>query len=195
MRRALAALPVTARMALADGRDVPPGLPCDCKALIKGDQRSQSIAAASIVAKVMRDRMMQGCGRADQRYGLEIHMGYATERHRAAIEIHGPATRLHRMSFSPFRLASPDEQEEIEMELFLDADPSESGRLESGNCNRATKKPPDVRRPNCWLSAQPHNFRHARACPEHLRTSTGMEIANRLNPLIHVGRSSGQARG
>ena len=109
MRRALAALPVTARLALADGRDVPPGLPCDCKALIKGDQRSQSIAAASIVAKVMRDRMMQGCGRADQRYGLEIHMGYATERHRAAIEIHGPAERLHRLSFSPFRLEALDE--------------------------------------------------------------------------------------
>jgi ribonuclease HII len=128
MRRALAALPVTARMALADGRDVPPGLPCDCKALIKGDQRSQSIAAASIVAKVMRDRMMQGCGRADERYGLEIHMGYATERHRAAIEIHGPASRLHRMSFSPFRLGAPDGyQEEAEMELFLEVEGRESG--------------------------------------------------------------------
>ena len=127
MRRALAALPVTARMALADGRDVPPGLPCECKALIKGDQRSQSIAAASIVAKVMRDRMMQGCGRADERYGLEIHMGYATERHRAAIEIHGPASRLHRMSFSPFRLSSAEDQEEAEMELFLEAEGRESG--------------------------------------------------------------------
>ncbi len=104
MRRALAALPVQAKLALADGRDVPPGLPCDCKALIKGDQRSQSIAAASIVAKVTRDRMMQGCGRADSSYGLEIHMGYATARHRAAIEVHGPAIRLHRMSFAPFRL-------------------------------------------------------------------------------------------
>ena len=102
-------------------------MPCDCKALIKGDQRSQSIAAASIVAKVMRDRMMQGCGKADQRYGLEIHMGYATERHRAAIEIHGPAVRLHRMSFSPFRLSSPDELEEAEIELFLEADELQSG--------------------------------------------------------------------
>lgn len=110
MRRALAALPVAPQMALADGRDVPPGLPCDCKALIKGDQRSQSIAAASIVAKVTRDRMMQGCGRADERYGLEIHMGYATERHRAAIEIHGPATRLHRMTFAPFRLVEVCEE-------------------------------------------------------------------------------------
>jgi ribonuclease HII len=120
MRRALNGLPVAPRMALADGRDVPPGLTCDCKALIKGDQRSQSIAAASIVAKVMRDRMMQGCGKADQRYGLEIHMGYATERHRSAIEIHGPATRLHRMSFSPFRLEVSQEIVEAEIELFLD---------------------------------------------------------------------------
>ena len=117
MRRALAALPLEPRMAFADGRDVPPGLPCDCKALVKGDQRSQSIAAASIVAKVMRDRMMQGCGRADERYGLEVHMGYATERHRAAIEIHGPAMRLHRLSFSPFRLVETTEQQQGEIDL------------------------------------------------------------------------------
>lgn len=107
MRRALAALPLVARMALADGRDIPPGLPCDCKALIKGDRRSQSIAAASIVAKVMRDRMMQHCGKADPRYGMEIHMGYATVRHREAISTCGPASRLHRLSFAPFRIAEP----------------------------------------------------------------------------------------
>lgn len=118
MRRALAALPVTARMVLADGRDVPPGLPCDCKALVKGDRRSQSIAAASIVAKVIRDRMMRGCGRADQRYGLEIHMGYATERHRAAIQAHGPAMRLHRMSFSPFRIVEETITEQLQVDLY-----------------------------------------------------------------------------
>jgi ribonuclease HII len=115
MRRALAALPVRPVLALADGRDVPPGLPCACKALVKGDQRSQSIAAASIVAKVTRDRMMQGCGQADERYGLEIHMGYATERHRAAIEVHGPSVRLHRMSFSPFRIVETVEEPQVEL--------------------------------------------------------------------------------
>jgi ribonuclease HII len=111
MRRALAGLPVRAQSALADGRDVPPGLGCSCQALIKGDQRSQSIAAASIVAKVMRDRMMQHCGKADERYGLEVHMGYATERHRTAIGLYGPAPRIHRLSFSPFRLDSVEESQ------------------------------------------------------------------------------------
>jgi ribonuclease HII len=105
MRRSLCGLPISPKLALADGRDVPPGLPCDCEALVKGDQRSQSIAAASIVAKVMRDRMMTGCGQTDARYGFEIHMGYATARHRAAIEIHGAVARWHRVSFAPFRLA------------------------------------------------------------------------------------------
>ena len=77
------------QLALADGLDVPPGLPCEGQAVVKGDQRSQSIAAASIVAKVMRDRMMATCGAIHVRYGFEVHMGYATERHRAAIEVAG----------------------------------------------------------------------------------------------------------
>lgn len=108
MRRALCGLPVRPKLALADGRDVPPGLPCAGRALIRGDQRSQSIAAASIVAKVMRDRMMSGCGRTHVHYGFEMHMGYATVRHRTAIEIHGPVARLHRISFAPFRLVEVD---------------------------------------------------------------------------------------
>lgn len=103
MRRALCALPVRPRLALADGRDVPPGLPCEGRALVRGDQRSQSIAAASIVAKVMRDRMMCGCGAVHVQYGFEVHMGYATVRHRTAIEAHGPVSRLHRLSFAPLR--------------------------------------------------------------------------------------------
>jgi ribonuclease HII len=104
MRRALCGLSIMPRLALADGRDVPPGLGCMCRALVKGDQRSQSIAAASIVAKVTRDRMMENCGRADARYGFEAHMGYATARHRQAIDAHGPVARLHRISFAPFKI-------------------------------------------------------------------------------------------
>lgn len=111
MRRAVCGLNIKPMLALADGRDVPPGLPCIGRALIKGDQRSQSIAAASIVAKVMRDRMMCGCGRADERYGFEVHMGYATERHRSAIDQHGAVPRLHRVSFAPFRIAVETTQE------------------------------------------------------------------------------------
>ncbi|TKT81100.1 ribonuclease HII [Aquamicrobium sp. LC103] len=103
MRRAVATLCVRPLLVLADGRDVPPGLPCLGRALVKGDQRSQSIAAASIVAKVMRDRMMMRAGVCDIRYGFEQHMGYATVRHRTALETHGPVMRLHRMSFAPFR--------------------------------------------------------------------------------------------
>jgi ribonuclease HII len=106
MRRAVATLCVELLLVLADGRDVPPDLPCLGRALIKGDQRSQSIAAASIVAKVVRDRMMARAGACDLRYGFEFHMGYATERHRDAIVAHGPVSRLHRMTFAPFRLAA-----------------------------------------------------------------------------------------
>jgi ribonuclease HII len=103
MRRALLGLGLQPRLALADGRDIPPGLPCPARALIRGDQRSQSIAAASIVAKVMRDRMMSGCGQIHVHYGFEAHMGYATPRHRTAIGAHGPIARLHRVSFAPFK--------------------------------------------------------------------------------------------
>ena len=103
MRRAVASLPQQAKFVLIDGRDVPPGLACPGKALIKGDARSFSIAAASIVAKVTRDRMMQAAGLTFPQYGFEQHAGYATETHRMAITNHGPCA-IHRMSFSPFRI-------------------------------------------------------------------------------------------
>jgi len=105
MRRAVASLPKRARFVLIDGRDVPPGLTCPGKALVKGDARSFSIAAASIVAKVTRDRMMQAAGLTFPQYGFEQHAGYATEVHREAITNHGPCA-IHRMTFSPFRLIS-----------------------------------------------------------------------------------------
>ncbi|MCT7373619.1 ribonuclease HII [Chelativorans salis] len=103
MRRALDGLCVRPAYALADGRDVPPGLACPCRAVVKGDQRSQSIAAASIVAKVVRDRMMVRTGALVPHYGFDSHVGYATPHHRSAIAEHGPIARLHRMSFSPFK--------------------------------------------------------------------------------------------
>jgi ribonuclease HII len=103
MRRAVAALSVAADYVLADGRDVPPGLGCAATALIKGDQRSVSIAAASIVAKVMRDRMMAVSGSQHPVFGFEAHAGYGTARHMRSLSVNGPITRLHRFSFAPLR--------------------------------------------------------------------------------------------
>ena len=105
MRRAVAALTMRPALVLADGRDIPPGLACEGRALVKGDQRSQSIAAASIVAKVTRDRMLAHCGSIHPAYGFERHAGYATEMHFAGIDLHGPLPGLHRMTFSPFKAA------------------------------------------------------------------------------------------
>ncbi|RVE87830.1 ribonuclease HII [Sinorhizobium meliloti] len=102
MRRAVHGLELAARIVLVDGRDVPPGLSCHAKAIVKGDSRSVSIAAASIVAKVTRDRMMARADATFPLYGFAHHAGYATVKHRKAIESHGPCS-LHRMSFRPFR--------------------------------------------------------------------------------------------
>lgn len=102
MRRALAALPRRPNFALIDGRDVPASLCCPARAVIKGDSRSLSIAAASIVAKVARDRMMTHAASCFDAYGFDRHAGYGTAAHRQAIADHGPC-RLHRMSFRPLR--------------------------------------------------------------------------------------------
>jgi ribonuclease HII len=102
MRRAVLGLTLKPAMVLVDGRDVPKGLPCGGDAIIKGDARSLSIAAASIVAKVTRDRMMEEADRIFPAYGFAGHAGYGTAAHRAAIDLHG-GCRLHRMSFRPLR--------------------------------------------------------------------------------------------
>lgn len=105
MRRAVAGLDQEARHVLADGRDVPLDLLCSGEAVVKGDARSVSIAAASIVAKVMRDRMMVRAGLVYPDYGFEVHAGYGTDRHRSAIVTHGPCP-LHRMSFRPLKITA-----------------------------------------------------------------------------------------
>ncbi|MEQ8481698.1 MAG: ribonuclease HII [Hoeflea sp.] len=102
MRRALLSLPVKAGFALVDGRDIPDGLPCPARALVKGDARCLSIAAASVVAKVLRDRIMKRAALAHPSYGFDSHMGYGSARHLSAIAAHGPCA-LHRMSFRPLR--------------------------------------------------------------------------------------------
>ncbi|MDK4722278.1 MULTISPECIES: ribonuclease HII [Rhizobium] len=102
MRRAICGLAVPASYVLTDGLDVPAGLACPGKAVVKGDARSFSIAAASIVAKVTRDRMMARAGVVFPAYGFAAHAGYGTPQHRAGIEQHGPCS-LHRMSFRPLK--------------------------------------------------------------------------------------------
>ena len=98
MARALAALAPRADFALIDGRDVPPGLACPARAVIGGDALSLSIAAASIVAKTLRDAAMRRLDGEFPAYGFADHVGYPTERHREALARHGPCPH-HRRSF------------------------------------------------------------------------------------------------
>ena len=101
MRRAVAGLSLRPAMVLVDGND-PPSLPCDCESIIKGDASVASIAAASIVAKVVRDRMMTRLGLRFPAYGFAAHVGYGTPQHRAALLQHGPCPE-HRFSFAPVK--------------------------------------------------------------------------------------------
>lgn len=98
MRRALAALPVRPSYVLSDGFPVP-GLEAPSLPVIKGDQAVACIAAASIVAKVTRDRIMTELHLTYPEYGFDVHKGYATAEHMAALDLHGPCPE-HRFSFS-----------------------------------------------------------------------------------------------
>ena len=75
------------------------GLPCPQRNLVKGDQRSATVAAASIIAKVTRDRIMAEADREYPQYGFGRHKGYATQEHLAALSVHGPCP-LHRRTFN-----------------------------------------------------------------------------------------------
>jgi ribonuclease HII len=101
LARAVRALPVRPLLVFVDGRDrIDAG--CDCEAVIAGDALVMSIAAASIVAKVTRDRLMVRLGAAHPGYGFERHMGYSVPEHFAALTRLGP-TIHHRRSFAPVR--------------------------------------------------------------------------------------------
>ena len=102
MRRAIAALPCAPDHLLIDGNRLPPGLPCPAQAIIKGDGKVASIAAASIVAKVTRDRIMARLDLVYPGYGWAENAGYPTKRHKNAIADLGP-TPEHRRSFAPIR--------------------------------------------------------------------------------------------
>lgn len=98
MGQALAALEVEPELVLTDFVTVP-GLRCPQRNLVEGDRRSASVAAASIIAKVTRDRIMQAADREFPVYGFGRHKGYATPEHRTALERHGPCA-LHRRTFA-----------------------------------------------------------------------------------------------
>jgi ribonuclease HII len=106
MCRAAKSLSLAPVHVLVDGNDVPKGLPCQGEALVKGDATSFSIAAASIIAKVTRDRLMTRLAARYPVYGFDSHAGYATKAHLAAIEAHGPCP-YHRFSFSPLKPEVP----------------------------------------------------------------------------------------
>ena len=102
MRRAIAALSIPPDLLLIDGNRMPGDLPCEAECIIRGDARVRSIAAASIVAKVTRDRLMQDLAQDYPGYGWEQNAGYPTKRHKNAIADLG-LTPEHRRSFKPIR--------------------------------------------------------------------------------------------
>lgn len=100
MRQAIAKLRIKPDFILSDAMPLPGETPY--LAIIKGDARSASIAAASIVAKVTRDHLMMEYGKKYPEYGFESHKGYPTEKHVLALKQHG-ITPIHRLSFEPVK--------------------------------------------------------------------------------------------
>ncbi len=100
MVRAVAALPVAPDHLLVDGTHLPEGLNQSAEAVVKGDGRCLSIAAASILAKVARDAIMADLARRHPEYGWESNAGYGTQAHMVALKRHGVSPH-HRRSFAP----------------------------------------------------------------------------------------------
>jgi ribonuclease HII len=102
MRLALQGVAHVAQLARIDGNAVPKDLPLRAEAVIGGDRLERSIMAASILAKVTRDRLMVELHKAHPEYGFDVHKGYCTPSHLAALASHGPCPQ-HRRSFAPVR--------------------------------------------------------------------------------------------
>lgn len=98
MNRAIEGLSVKPDFALIDGNRIPVGITVDCRAVIKGDSKSYSVAAASVLAKVTRDRLLCEYDKQYPQYGFASHKGYGTRAHYAAIKEYG-ITPIHRPSF------------------------------------------------------------------------------------------------
>ena len=104
MRLAVEGVRHAAELARIDGNALPRGLPCPAEAWIGGDARDRAIMAASILAKVTRDRAMVALHQQFPQYGFAEHKGYSTPAHLAALATHGPCPH-HRRSFAPVRAA------------------------------------------------------------------------------------------
>ena len=113
MLRAIGALNPAPAAALIDGNRVPPGWPCRAQALVGGDGRSLSIVAASIIAKVTRDRIMAELAKVHPGYGWERNQGYGTAEHRTALTRLG-VTPHHRRSFRPIHNILRSEGEKLD---------------------------------------------------------------------------------
>ena len=98
MTRAVEGLSVTPQLALIDGNRIPPQLAVPAQTVVKGDAQSESIAAASILAKVTRDRLLIEMDAQYPQYGFAVHKGYGTAAHTAALKEYGPCPE-HRPSF------------------------------------------------------------------------------------------------
>lgn len=107
MRRAVAGLRPAAAHARIDGNKVPKGMRCPAEAIVGGDAIEPAIMAASILAKVARDRTMLKLDEEWPQYGFARHKGYPTAEHLAALAEHGPCPQ-HRRSFAPVRVALRD---------------------------------------------------------------------------------------
>lgn len=98
MNRAIEGLSVKPDFALIDGNRVPRGIKIPCETIVKGDSKSMSVAAASVLAKVTRDRLMLEYDKKYPKYNFKKHKGYGTKEHTELIRQYGPC-EIHRLSF------------------------------------------------------------------------------------------------
>ncbi len=98
MNRAIEGLSVKPDFALIDGNRVPRGIKIPCETIVKGDSKSMSVAAASVLAKVTRDRLMLEYDEKYPEYNFKKHKGYGTKEHTELIRQYGPC-KIHRLSF------------------------------------------------------------------------------------------------